>query len=163
MRAPAAFVYRLNSQWSFAAPLDAVWRAIADADGWPSWWPGIQSTRLADGDGDGRGLGALRRYCCRGALPLQLRFDARITRIEPPHLIEGRACGDLDGVGRCRLSHARGQTRVCFDWQVVHQRGLWPRALAPLAHALLRWNHDRLMAAGGRGLERHLARQAATA
>ena len=160
MPTPAAFVYRLNSQWSFAAPLDAVWRAIADADGWPSWWPGIQSTRLTDGDG--RGLGALRRYRCRGALPLQLRFDARITRIEPPHLIEGQACGDLEGTGCCCLSHAQGRTHVLFDWQ-VRTRGSWLTRLAPLIHPLLRWNHDRLMQAGGRGLERHLARQAATA
>ncbi len=111
--------------------------------------------------GDALGLGALRRYTCRGALPLlQLRFNARVTRIAPPQLIEGRACGDLVGMGRCRLRHDQGQTCVCFDWQ-VRTAGFWLNRLAPLARPLLRWNHDRLMQAGAWGLERYLARGAA--
>lgn len=153
-----ATVFRLRTQWRFDAPRAAVWQALADADGWPAWWPGIASETLDPGDA--RGVGALRRYTCRGALPLRLHFVARVTRVVPLRLIEGRACGDLTGMGRCRLSHARGQTTVRFDWQ-VRTSGFWLRRLAPLAHALLRWNHDRLMRAGGRGLERHLARAAA--
>ena len=150
-----ATLYRLTTWWRFDAPLDAVWAAIADADHWSLWWPGVDSVTLAPGDA--RGLGALRRYQCRGALPLRLCFTARVTRIVPPCLMEGRASGDLIGLGRCRLSEARGQTRVCFDWR-VQTTGLWLNRLAPLAHPLLRWNHDRLMRAGGRGLARYLAR-----
>lgn len=154
MRAPDATVYRLTTQWRFNAPLDAVWNAIADADGWPAWWPGIAGVTLEPGDT--QGLGALRRYTCRGALPLRLHFVARVTRVVPWQLIEGRACGDLTGQGCCRLTHAQGQTTVYFDWQ-VQTTGLWLNRLAPLTHSLLRWNHDRLMRAGGRGLERYLA------
>jgi len=157
MRTPAACIYRLSSRWRFNAPLDAVWNAIADTDRWPQWWPGVASVVLDPGDA--HGLGALRRYSCRGALPLRLRFVARVTRMEPPHLIEGQACGDLEGMGRCRLSHDRGQTQVCFDWQ-VHTTGFWLNRLAPLTHVLLRWNHDWLMRAGGRGLERYLEHDA---
>lgn len=154
MRAPTATVYRLSTQWRFGAPLDAVWNAIADAEHWPVWWPGMACETLEPGDA--QGLGALRRYTCRGALPLHLRFTARVTGITPQQLIEGRACGDLVGLGRCRLSHAQGQTTVCFDWQ-VHTASVWLNRLAQLARPLLRWNHDQLMRAGGRGLERHLA------
>ena len=154
MRTADACVYRLSTQWRFDAPLHAVWNAIADADRWSLWWPGVASVVLAPGDA--QGLGALRRCTCRGALPLRLRFDARVTRLEPPSLIEGRTCGDLQGLGRCQLRHAQGQTLVRFDWQ-VRTTGFWLNRLAPLAHALLRWNHDRLMQAGGRGLERYLA------
>lgn len=158
MGLPDACVYRLSTQWSFHAPLGAVWNAIADADRWPLWWPGVSSVVLDPGDA--QGLGALRRYTCRGALPLRLRFDARVTRLEPPYLIEGHADGDLQGMGRCRLRRDRGQTLVRFDWQ-VRTTGFWLNRLAPLTHALLRWNHDRLMQAGGRGLERYLEHDAA--
>ena len=158
MRMSDACVYRLSTQWRFDAPLDAVWNAIADADRWSLWWPGVESVVLTPGDA--QGLGALRRYTCRGALPLRLRFNARVTRLEPPYLIEGRAAGDLEGMGRCHLHHAQGQTRVRFDWQ-VRTTGFWLNRLAPLIHALLRWNHDRLMQAGGRGLERYLEHDAA--
>ncbi|WP_404301450.1 SRPBCC family protein [Alicycliphilus denitrificans] len=158
MPAANATLYRLTTQWRFAAPLDAVWAAIADAEHWPLWWPGIEVVTLEPGDA--QGLGALRRYRCRGALPLRLCFTARVTHIVAQELIEGRACGDLTGLGRCRLSHALGQTRVCFDWR-VHTSGLRLSQLARLAQPLLRWNHDRLMRAGGLGLERYLARAAA--
>lgn len=158
MRTPVATVYRLTTRWGFDAPLDAVWNAIVDAEHWSAWWPGIDCVTLEPGDA--QGLGALRRYTCRGALPLHLRFTARVTDITPQQLIEGQACGDLVGMGRCRLGHAQGQTTVCFDWQ-VHATGVWLNRLAPLTQPLLRWNHDQLMRAGGRGLERHLARSAA--
>ncbi len=159
MRPSDACVYRLSTEWRFDAPLHAVWNAIADADRWSLWWPGVASVVLAPGDA--QGLGALRRCTCRGALPLRLRFDALVTRLEPPHLIEGHACGDLQGRGRCLLTREPGgQTGVCFDWQ-VQTTGFWLNRLAPLAHALLRWNHDQLMQAGGRGLERYLVRDAA--
>lgn len=158
MHASNASIYRLTTRWGLHAPLDAVWNAIANADSWSAWWPGISSVTLDPGDA--LGLGALRRYTCRGALPLRLRFNARVTRIVPGRLIEGWACGDLTGMGRCRLTHAQGQTTVCFDWQ-VRTTGLWLNRLAPLTRPLLRWNHDRLMQAGGRGLEHYLARGAA--
>lgn len=158
MRTPDATAYQLTTWWHFDAPLEPVWNAVACVDGWDAWWPGVTSVTLAPGDA--LGLGSVRRYTCRSALPLRLSFVARITRIVPQQLIEGRACGDLVGLGRCRLSGAGGQTTVCFDWQ-VHAASAWLNRLAPLVHPLLRWNHDRLMQAGGRGLERHLARSAA--
>lgn len=154
MRTPDATIYRLTTQWRFDAPLETVWDAIADADGWPVWWRGIACVTLEPGDA--QGLGALRRYTCRGALPVRLRFVARVTRIVPLQLIEGRVCGELVGMGRCRLTHAQGHTTVHFDWQ-VHTTGPWLNRLAALAHPLLRWNHDRLLHTGGRGLAHHLA------
>lgn len=151
----AAASYRLTTWWRFDAPLEPVWHAIADADGWPAWWPGIASVTLAPGDA--QGLGAVRCYSCRGALPLRLRFVARVTRVVPQRLIEGRVRGDLVGTGCCQLASERGQTTVCFDWR-VRTAGAWLSRLAPWIHPLLRWNHDRLMRAGGRGLQCHLAR-----
>lgn len=153
-----ASTYQLTTWWRFDAPLELVWNAVADADGWPAWWPGITSVVLAPGDT--LGLGAVRRYTCRSALPLRLSFVARVTRIVPQRLIEGQACGDLVGSGRCSLACAQGHTTVRFDWR-VRTASAWLNRLAPLAHPLLRWNHDRLMQAGGRGLERHLARSTA--
>ncbi|QNP58089.1 SRPBCC family protein [Paenacidovorax monticola] len=153
-----ATTYRLTTWWCFDAPLEPVWNAIADADGWPAWWPGIASVVLAPGDP--QGLGAVRRYTCRGALPLRLSFVARVTRIVPQRLIEGRACGDLVGRGRCSLACAQGRTTVHLDWQ-VRTASAWLNRLAPLIHPLLRWNHDRLTQAGGQGLERYLAQGAA--
>ena len=149
--------FELGTRWCFDAPLDAVWRAVADGDTWPRWWPGVDSQTLDPGDA--RGLGARRRYVCRSALPLRLCFVTQVTRIEPQQLIEGQVEGDLLGVGRCRLTQDQGRTIVRFDWH-VRTTGRWLNRLAPLAAPVLRWNHDLLMQAGGRGLARHLARRA---
>ena len=44
-----------------------------------------------------------------------------------------------------------GATAVVFEWRVRTTRW-WMNLLAPLARPAFRWNHDRLMRAGGRGL-----------
>lgn len=157
MREPTVTAYRLTTHWRFDAPLDAIWDAILDADSWPIWWPGIASAPL-DPSATTDGQGEARRYTCRSVLPLRLTFVARITRVAPQRLIEGRVEGDLVGVGRCEFNHCGGRTTVSFDWQ-VHTTSRWLNRMGPLAAPLLRWNHDRLMRNGGRGLARDLARR----
>jgi hypothetical protein len=44
---------------------------------------------------------------------------------------------------------------VRYEW-VVTTGKRWMTALAPLLAPVFRWNHDQVMAAGGRGLARHL-------
>src|SRR5690348_13639065 len=101
-RMPAT-AFHLITDWSFAAPREAVWRALMAPEEWPSWWRAVAAVeRLAAGDANG--VGAVRRMTWRTALPYTLTFDMRMTRIEPMALIEGRAEGELTGLGRWRLS-----------------------------------------------------------
>ncbi|MGS1118033.1 SRPBCC family protein [Castellaniella sp. UC4442_H9] len=153
MNEPAVTAYRLTTQWCFDAPLDVVWNAILDADGWAAWWPGVTSAPLVPGAT--HGPGSARRYTCRSVLPLRLIFVARITRVAPLRLIEGLVEGDLAGIGRCHFRHTGGQTTVRFDWQ-VHTTNPWLNRMGALVIPVLRWNHDRLMRNGGRGLGRYL-------
>ena len=44
---------------------------------------------------------------------------------------------------------------MLFEWRVRTTRR-WMNVLAPIARPVFRWNHDRLMRAGGRGLARRL-------
>ncbi len=90
-------------------------------------------------------------YTCRSVLPLRLIFVARITRVAPQRLIEGRVEGELVGVGRYDFNHCGGLTTVSVDRQ-VHTTSRWLNRMGPLAAPLLRWNHDRLMRNGGRGV-----------
>ena len=59
------------------------------------------------------------------------------------------------GIGSWRLYEDDGATAVLFEWR-VHTTRWWMNALAPVARPVFRWNHDRLMRAGGRGLARRL-------
>jgi hypothetical protein len=75
--------------------------------------------------------------------------------VRRPDTIEGTAAGELCGTGRWRLSSEGDATRVRYEWRVRTGKR-WMNALAPLLAPAFEWNHDQVMAAGGRGLARHL-------
>jgi hypothetical protein len=146
--------YRFVTTWRFDAPVDRVFAVLADIGRWPEWWHGVRRAELIE-PGDADGVGALWRYAWRGGLPYDVRFDSRVTRVEAPHLLEGRAAGELVGTGLCRLFGDAGTTTVVYDWDVRTTRP-WMNRLAPLARPLLAWNHDRVMRHGSEGLARRL-------
>ena len=73
--------YAFVTHWRIAAPIDAVWDAIYGSEDWPSWWGDVLRVDvLARGDNDG--VGAVRRYMWKTALPYSFTFETRTTRIE---------------------------------------------------------------------------------
>ncbi len=147
--------YELLTSWRFDAPLEKVWDAVCDGEAWPQWWPGAERVVTLE-HGDAQGLGARRRYVWKSVLPFRLEFVARVTQIEPLHLIAGWTEGDLQGAGCCRFAREHQFTVVRYAWQVRMTRR-WMSLLAPLAWPMFRWNHDVLMRRGGEGLARRLA------
>ena len=145
--------YRFLTTWVVEAAREPVWDALWDSARWTEWWPGVIEAAEIE-PGDERGIGRRGRYCWRSRIPYPVRFEIVSTRVEPHHLLEGRASGELAGVGRWRLYEQDGErltTAVLYEWNVSTTRA-WMNALAPLAAPLFRWNHDQVMAAGGRGL-----------
>src|SRR5215212_6945407 len=99
--------YRFVTTWVIDAPVEQVFAAIDDSARWPQWWKGVRRADLLE-DGDDRGVGRLWRYEWRSFLPYSLTFDARVTRVERPWLLEANAHGELIGVGRWRFFEAGG-------------------------------------------------------
>jgi uncharacterized protein YndB with AHSA1/START domain len=145
--------YEFVTTWCLDAPIDRVFSAIEDSARWPEWWRGVRSADLLE-DGDDNGVGGLWRFVWRSRLPYNLEFDSRVTRLERPWLIEGRAEGELTGTGRWRFFDGRG-TAVVYEWNVSTSRP-WMNALAPLARPVFAWNHDVVMRQGAVGLARLL-------
>ena len=145
---------RSLTEWRFAAKLEPVWNALADPGDWPAWWPGLLAVEVLE-PGDALGVGALRRFTWRGLLPYRLGFTMRTTALEPCKLAEGRAFGDLSGMGRWRFTRENGLTVVRYTW-LVNLDPLWLRLLDAFGGPLLSWNHDLVMAWGGRGLAKRL-------
>src|SRR4051812_7055000 len=146
--------YRFLTTWCVQAPADAVFDALEDCAAWPQWWPGVRRAELLQ-EGDAHGTGRLWHYVWRSRLPYDLAFDTRIVRLERPWLMEGRAEGELVGVGRWRLFEAPGATAVLYEWQVRTTRR-WMNRVAPVARPAFAWNHDAVMRQGGEGLARRL-------
>ncbi|MGE5169992.1 MAG: SRPBCC family protein [Rudaea sp.] len=144
----------LVTEWVLTAPAERIWDALTAPDEWPRWWRYVERVDLVQ-RGDRDGIGAVHRYTWTSRLPYRLTFDMTTRTLAPPHAIEGVASGDLEGVGRWSLSARRRAVHVCYDWRVTPGKP-WMRRLAPLFAPVFAWNHDQVMAAGGRGLAHHL-------
>ncbi len=141
--------YIFRSRWRIAADPDQVYAALADVAAYPAWWPEVHEARLLDD-----GAGELR---CRSLLPYDLVFVAR-REIEDAErrILRASLSGDLTGTSQWTITGGDGATAAVFDEDVVVSKALI-RLVGPLARPALRFNHDRMMRAGERGLRRRLA------
>ncbi len=146
--------YEFLTSWCVDAPIERVFAVLRDSAAYPEWWRGVTAVEVLE-PGDADGVGELARSSWRSVLPYTLRFDSRVTRVEAPYLLEGRATGELEGVGAWHLFAGRGSTAVLYTWHVRTTK-LWMNVWGPLPRPVFRWNHDRIMHAGGVGLARRL-------
>jgi hypothetical protein len=150
--------YRFLTTWLLAAEREPIFDLLWDSARWPEWWPGVVEATETDPGDPVTGVGRRGRYEWRSTIPYPVTFDVVSTRVERPFLLEGEATGGLVGTGRWRLFPAEGDaplTAVTYEWNVRTPKA-WMNLLAPIAAPVFRWNHDRIMAAGGRGLARRL-------
>jgi hypothetical protein len=146
--------YEFVTNWEFDAPLDRVWNEIYHSERWPEWWKAVESV-VSIAPGDESGVGAIRRYTWRGALPYRLRFDMTTTRVERLVRLEGIAKGELSGQGCWHFSSEGSKARVRYDWEVETSKR-WMQVLRPIARPVFEWNHDAVMRWGLDGIKQRL-------
>ena len=146
--------YRFLTTWLLDVPRLRAWDALEDAVSWPQWWEGVERVEQHD-PGDDQGVGGRYRITWRSRIPYPLAFDFHVEEVEAPHLMAGRAFGELEGTGVWRLWEEAGLTAVVFDWDVETTKP-WMNLLAPVARPAFRWNHDVVMRRGGEGLARRI-------
>jgi hypothetical protein len=147
--------YAFLTTWLLDSPRPPVWEAIHDQEGWPRWWRGVEEASEVSRPPGGGDVGTVSRMVWRSFLPYRVRFEVTTTRLEPMSLMEGRARGELEGVGRWRLYEQDGITAVLYEWNVATTKP-WMNRMAPLLRPAFEWNHDWVMARGGEGLARLL-------
>ncbi|ACP22697.1 conserved hypothetical protein (plasmid) [Sinorhizobium fredii NGR234] len=148
--------FHLVTNWTVDASVEAVWRVLNQPETWPDWWPSVKEVTLLR-PGDEAGIGAVHRMKWSTALPYDLVFDMETTRVEPPSLIEGRASGELEGVGRWTLRPDGSNCDIRYDWIVTVTKP-WMVKLAFILKPVFSWNHTVVMERGRQGLVRRLAR-----
>ena len=143
--------YAFLTTWLLDSPRQPVWEAIHDQEDWPRWWRGVEeSEELRRGPDDGD-VGTVSRLVWKSLLPYRVEFEVTTIRSERPHLLEGHAVGELEGVGRWRLYERDGMTAVLYEWNVSTTKP-WMNLFAPLLRPAFEWNHDWVMARGGEGI-----------
>ena len=153
--------FHLVTEWRLDAPVERVWALLTAVDDWPSWWRAVKRVELLE-PGDENGVGARRRMTWKTALPYSLSFEMRSTRAEPMTRLEGRASGELDGVGLWTLRAEGAGTHVRYDWTIEVTKP-WMRLSAPLLRPIFAWNHNVVMAWGDDDIRRRLAMEPGSA
>ena len=148
--------YRFLTTWMLDAARDRVWEEIHAVERWPEWWRGVEVVqKLEHGDADG--IGSVYRHRWRSRLPYTVGFDMKTTRAERPHVLEGEASGELEGLGRWRL-YEDEVTTVTYEW-VVRTSRPWMNAVAPVGRPVFVWSHNVVMRWGGECLAQRLGAQ----
>jgi uncharacterized protein YndB with AHSA1/START domain len=142
--------YRFLTAWLLDSPREPVWEAIYDQESWPSWWRGVEEA-VEVRHGEESGVGTVSRMVWKSLLPYRVEFELTTTHVEPPHLLQADAVGELSGVGRWRFYEEDGVTAVLYEWNVATSRA-WMNLLAPVGRPIFEWNHDWVMARGGQGI-----------
>jgi uncharacterized protein YndB with AHSA1/START domain len=146
--------YHFITTWDLEAPVETVWETIGAPASYSIWWKYVVSvTEIEPNRADG--TGGLFIWKWKTALLYTLAFEMRVTRSEPPHVLESSARGELEGVGRWELKEMERFTRVTYDWQVRTTKS-WMNLMAPLARPAFSWNHNVIMDEGGRALAERL-------
>jgi hypothetical protein len=143
--------YAFLTTWLLECSREPVWEAIHDQERWPQWWRGVEEAREVRRGENGDDIGSVAHMVWRSFLPYRVSFEVTTTRVERPHLLEGHAVGELEGIGRWRLYEQDGVTAVLYEWNVKTTKP-WMNLLAPLLRPAFEWNHDWVMARGGEGI-----------
>jgi uncharacterized protein YndB with AHSA1/START domain len=143
--------YAFLTTWLLESPRQPVWEALHDQARWPSWWRGVEEAEELSRPPGGDDVGTIARMVWKSLLPYRVEFEVTTTRVERPSLLEGRAVGELEGIGRWRLYEQDGVTAVLYEWNVSTTK-FWMNLLAPLLRPAFEWNHDWVMARGGEGI-----------
>jgi hypothetical protein len=141
--------YRFRSEWHLNAPAEDVFRALAELDDYPTWWPEVQTVHPLSEDA--------RRLICRSLLPYDLEFTVRQSqRDRRAGILEAGLEGDLEGFSCWSITASSGGALAVFDEEVIVNKKLL-RRLAPIARPAFKGNHSLMMSHGRRGLTAYLA------
>jgi len=142
--------YRFTGAWRIEAEPEHVFAALAEAEHYPNWWPGIIATRRIDDRS-----GEIR---LRSLVPVEVVFVATQEAVDPAAgTLVARFTGDLEGTGRWEVS-GRDHSTVARYEEEFAVRAKAARAAGVLARPVIRANHEHVMREGERGLRRHLGR-----
>ncbi|MFJ3719405.1 SRPBCC family protein [Streptomyces sp. NPDC090057] len=140
--------YRFRTLWPLPAPPAAVFAVLERPEDYPRWWPQVRSVTRLDA--------ATGVLTIRSLLPYDMTLTARETRRDPAAgVLEVALSGDIEGWARWTVTPAGTGALARYDQVVDVTRPLLRRLAVP-GRPLFRANHALMMAAGRRGILRHL-------
>lgn len=149
--------YAFVTRWQIRAPLPLVWETIYDSVQWPYWWKGVLHVKELE-EGVQNGIGSVREYTWKSVLPYKLVFNMQLTAVDPYKYMQGKAFGELEGMGEWFFEEKGGVTYIQYNWNVFTNK-TWMNALHFLLKPAFAYNHNIIMAWGAKGLAKKLDAQ----
>jgi hypothetical protein len=152
--------YHFTTRWRVRGTVEEVARIIGDAPGLTRWWPSVYLDVRELEPGDERGLGKVIDLYTKGWLPYTLRWQFRVSAIEPNGFTL-EAWGDFVGRGIWTFAQDGDWTDITYDWRVRADKPLL-RRFSFLLKPIFSANHHWAMRQGERSLKLELARRRAS-
>jgi uncharacterized protein YndB with AHSA1/START domain len=133
---PERSTVRSDRRYPFAAAPDALWDALSRTEDYRSWWPWLRGLEGAD-----LRTGARWRCEVQPPLPYSLRFDLHIEEVEAPRFVTATVTGDIVGHAAIDVSGTPGGSELRLVATLAPASTML-RAVARVAHPLVRFGHD---------------------
>lgn len=154
--------YHFITQWRVKSTIKEVSDILGNAPELVRWWPSVYLDVKQLKPGDERGLGREISLYTKGWLPYTLRWDFRVTEVNPNGFTLV-AWGDFDGRGIWTFEQDGEWVNIIYDWKISAEKPLL-RYFSFIMKPIFSANHRWAMARGEESLKLELARRhAATA
>jgi polyketide cyclase/dehydrase/lipid transport protein len=149
---PRRPVIEFRRAYEFPTTPDVFWDTIQEVDQFKTWWSWLDDFSL---DGGTLQAGAVLSGVVAPPLPYRMRIRVELVRCEPRTLIDAVIHGDLEGVARLDMRPCEAGTNAEIAWSLeMMQRPM--RLASRIAHPLLQWGHDEVVAITVAGFRRRL-------
>ncbi len=149
--------YHFITTWRVKSTIEEVSEIIGDPRGLVRWWPSVYLDVKVLEEGDQRGLGRVVSLYTKGWLPYTLRWDFRVTEVQPNGFTLV-AWGDFDGRGIWTFEQDDEWVNVTYDWKIKAEKPLL-RYFSFVMKPIFAANHRWAMAKGEESLKLELARR----
>ena len=149
--------YHFITQWRVKSTIKEVSDILGDAPGLARWWPSVYLDIKQLKPGDERGLGKEISLYTKGWLPYTLRWDFRVTEVNPNGFTLV-AWGDFDGRGIWTFEQDGEWVNIIYDWKISAEKPLL-RYFSFIMKPIFAANHRWAMAKGEESLKLELARR----
>jgi hypothetical protein len=149
--------YHFITTWRVKSTIEEVSEIIGDPRGLVRWWPSVYLDVKVLEEGDERGLGRVVSLYTKGWLPYTLRWDFRVTEVQPNGFTLV-AWGDFDGRGIWTFEQDGEWVNITYDWKIKAEKPLL-RYFSFVMKPIFSANHRWAMAKGEESLKLELARR----
>jgi uncharacterized protein YndB with AHSA1/START domain len=149
--------YRFVDHWQIRAPIETVYRAVADPRTYVHWWHDYDRVRIIN-DVPFPSVGGVAELLVRSPFGYRLRLEVMTEEARPPAYLKTVTRGQLEGTGVWEFAEVGDATHATWTW-IVRSRHPVLNRLEWLAKPIFARSHAIVSERGHRGLKGYLEGQ----